>query len=128
MSATILICQHVTCRQQGATDVLAAFQLEASSQFTVQPVGCLGQCGNGPMVLILPEETWYCGVVRSDVPKILKQHLQSGQVVTEKLYPKFHPIPTSHVSHQIGLSVIGIVLVGALILVLLLVNSHSASL
>lgn len=73
--------------------MLAAFQAEANPTLTIQATGCLGQCGSGPMVLIVPEATWYCGITPADVPTILRQHLQHGQVVRERLYRKFHPAP-----------------------------------
>ena len=90
MSRTVLVCQHETCPKQGAAAVLKAFKSQAPSDVVVQSVGCLGECGNGPMVLVLPEEIWYAHVAVGDVPKIVKQHLQGGKLVREKLYPKFH--------------------------------------
>jgi len=52
---------------------------------------CLGQCGNGPMVLILPDMVWYSGVRPSQVPLIVEQHLLGNQIVTNMLYHRFHP-------------------------------------
>lgn len=91
MRKTVLVCQSTTCGQQGAKEVLKAFQSYAlSSDISVETTGCLGQCGSGPMVLVLPDETWYCHMHPADVPTIVEQHLQQGQVVTQKLYPQFH--------------------------------------
>ena len=90
MSKTVLVCQHETCPKQGASAVLKAFRSQASSDVVVKSVGCLGECGSGPMVVILPEEIWYCHVEPHDVPLIVEQHLKGGKPVTEKLYPKFH--------------------------------------
>jgi (2Fe-2S) ferredoxin len=42
------------------------------------------------MVLVLPDEIWYCQVEPADVPRIVEQHLRGGKPVKEKLYPKFH--------------------------------------
>nr|WP_071590722.1 (2Fe-2S) ferredoxin domain-containing protein [Synechococcus sp. PCC 7336] len=91
MQRKVLVCQNVTCHQQGSGKVLAAFQLGAPSEVEVEPSGCLGQCGSGPMVLVLPEEVWYCHIYHLDVPVIVEKHLKRGRIVTEKLYPKFHP-------------------------------------
>jgi (2Fe-2S) ferredoxin len=91
MSRTILVCQHQTCPRQGAALVLQAFSSQVSADVVVQSVGCLGECGNGPMVVVLPDEIWYCHVAPEDVRLIVKQHLQGGKPVREKLYPKFHP-------------------------------------
>ena len=56
------VCQYRTCKKQGADKVLAAFQVLPIPDVTVTASGCLGQCGNGPMVLVLPDMVWYSGV------------------------------------------------------------------
>ena len=43
------------------------------------------------MVVVLPDEIWYCNVQLEDVSRIIEQHLKDGKPVKEKLYPKFHP-------------------------------------
>lgn len=87
----ILVCQNRTCKRQGAARVLAAFQSETIAGFAVQGSGCLGQCGSGPMVLILPEEIWYSQVHPGEVSAIVEQHLLGGKPVKAMLYRKFHP-------------------------------------
>lgn len=67
----ILICQQRTCRKQGSAKVLAAFQSNTEHDIIVTGCGCLGKCGNGPNVLMLPTETWYDRVRSSDIPAIL---------------------------------------------------------
>ncbi len=121
MHKTVLICQNITCGQQGSDKVLTAFQSYASSEITVETTGCLGQCGSGPMVLILPDETWYCHLHPADVPSIVEQHLKKGKVITEKLYPKFHP---THNAARIWLIALGITL-GVCIVFFWIVASQS---
>ncbi|MDJ0732544.1 MAG: (2Fe-2S) ferredoxin domain-containing protein [Nostocaceae cyanobacterium] len=86
----VRVCQNRTCRKQGAAEVLATFQALAVPGVTVTGGGCLGQCGNGPMVLILPDNVWYCGVHPSEVPLVVEQHLLGGQRVKQMLYYRFH--------------------------------------
>jgi (2Fe-2S) ferredoxin len=69
---SILICQHLTCRKQGAADVLKAFQAMTNSG-AYQGSGCLGRCGSGPNILVLPTQTWYHHVQQDEVPKILTE-------------------------------------------------------
>ncbi len=90
MPKKVLVCQNVTCRQQGSEKVLAALQQQAPDQVKVEPSGCLGQCGNGPMVLTLPDKTWYHRVQPKDVPRIAEQHLKGNRPVASKLYPQVH--------------------------------------
>jgi (2Fe-2S) ferredoxin len=75
---TVRVCQNRTCKKQGAVKVLAAFKENPVPEVTVISSSCLGQCGNGPMVLILPENVWYSNVRPSEVKKVIEQHLLGG--------------------------------------------------
>jgi (2Fe-2S) ferredoxin len=86
----VRVCQNRTCKKQGAVKVLAAFEENPVSEVTVIGSSCLGQCGNGPMVLILPEMVWYSLVRPSEVKMVVKQHLLGGCIVEEMLYHRFH--------------------------------------
>lgn len=86
-----MVCQNRTCRQQGAAKVLVAFQARVVDQVVVLPSGCLGQCGSGPMVRVVPDEIWYCRVQPAEVPAVIERHLIAGQPIAAMLYPKFHP-------------------------------------
>lgn len=85
----VLVCQNRTCRKQGAAQVLAAFRDQPVPGDVVESA-CLGQCGNGPMVLVQPDEVWYCGVRPDEVPAVVARHLRGGRPVRGMLYPKFH--------------------------------------
>jgi len=87
----VLVCQNRTCRKQGAAKVLAAFQKLSDAGVEVVASSCLGQCGNGPMVLVMPEEVWYCGVCPEEAAAVTEQHLRGGKPVKRMLYRKFHP-------------------------------------
>ncbi len=73
----LLVCQNRTCRKQGSAKILAAFQTFDIPNIAVEKSGCLGQCGKGPMVLVLPEEIWYSHVETQSISVIIKQHLLS---------------------------------------------------
>lgn len=75
----ILICQHLTCRKQGAAKILAAFQaVHISDRISCEGCGCLGQCGNGPNMLILPAQIWYHRVSQNDISVIVSK-LEDGE-------------------------------------------------
>jgi (2Fe-2S) ferredoxin len=48
--------------------------------------GCLDQCGNGPMVVIYPENVWYAGVTPEKAGRILEEHLVGGRPVDDLVY------------------------------------------
>jgi NADH:ubiquinone oxidoreductase subunit E len=70
----VLICQGRSCRKQGSAKVLEIFRSYNLTKYTIEDSGCLGQCGMGPMVLILPDRTWYDRVLPQEVDSIV-QHL-----------------------------------------------------
>lgn len=90
----VLVCQNTTCKQQGSDKVLAAFEQylpsEGANGIEVEASGCLGQCGNGPMVLVTDDKIWYSKLRAKDVPAIVKQHLLGDRPVAHKLYPQVH--------------------------------------
>ncbi|NJL20464.1 MAG: (2Fe-2S) ferredoxin domain-containing protein [Leptolyngbyaceae cyanobacterium SM1_3_5] len=88
---TVLVCQNRTCRRQGAAQVLQAFSVQVDAEIEVRSSGCLAQCGNGPMVLVLPDQIWYSGVQPIEVSTVVDRHLRHDQPVRKMLYRKFHP-------------------------------------
>jgi (2Fe-2S) ferredoxin len=90
---TVLVCQNRTCLKDGSAQVLAALRTYDIPEVTVSGTGCLGQCGSGPMVLVMPEQIWYSRVHYSEVPILAKEHLEENRPVRAMMYPKFHPKP-----------------------------------
>ncbi|MEC4865056.1 MAG: (2Fe-2S) ferredoxin domain-containing protein [Jaaginema sp. PMC 1078.18] len=72
---TILVCQNRTCRKQGSGKVLTALQQNPTANVEVRGCGCLGQCGSGPIVLVLPEKVWYRGVKPGEVQAVVAENL-----------------------------------------------------
>ena len=52
----------------------------------VNKSGCFDQCGNGPMVVVYPENVWYAGVTAERAGRILEEHLVGGRPVAELAY------------------------------------------
>ncbi|HEY9909172.1 MAG TPA: (2Fe-2S) ferredoxin domain-containing protein [Thermosynechococcaceae cyanobacterium] len=91
LARTVLVCQNRTCLKQGSGKVLAALQQKSPPSVEVVASQCLGQCGSGPMVQVLPDEVWYSRVSPEEVGAIVDRHLLQNQPVTAMLYPTFHP-------------------------------------
>ncbi len=87
----VLVCQNTSCLNNGSGQILALFEnSNLPENVSIIAAECQGQCSVGPTVRIIPEETWYCRVNPSDVPKIVTQHLWKGNRVEEKLHPRIH--------------------------------------
>lgn len=48
--------------------------------------GCMNQCGHGPMVVVYPEDVWYCQVDEEGARRIVEEHLFGGAVVEKYRY------------------------------------------
>jgi (2Fe-2S) ferredoxin len=83
---TVLVCQNRSCRKQGAEAVLAAFLASPVTNVKVIGSSCLGKCGNGPMVLVMPEQVWYSKVHPGEVTVVVQQHLRGGHPVASMFY------------------------------------------
>ncbi len=54
----------------------------------VNRAGCLGQCAQGPTVVIYPVGTWYGHVTETDVEEIVREHIVNGRTVERLLLPR----------------------------------------
>lgn len=91
-----------TCPTQDSKDVFTALRtavVEAGlkDRVRVNPSGCLGQCGHGPMVVVYPEDVWYHAVRPDDAARIVSEHLLGGRPVEALRYvapPGDNKLPT----------------------------------
>jgi (2Fe-2S) ferredoxin len=51
----------------------------------INRAGCFDRCGEGPLLVIYPEATWYNFVDEQDIDEIIESHIQQGKVVTRLL-------------------------------------------
>jgi (2Fe-2S) ferredoxin len=80
-----------TCPDQGSQAVFETLKQEIKQRglkksVRINKAGCLDQCGNGPMVVVYPQGTWYAHVQVSDCQEIVASDLIADQVVTRLLY------------------------------------------
>ncbi|HEY9889056.1 MAG TPA: (2Fe-2S) ferredoxin domain-containing protein [Candidatus Obscuribacterales bacterium] len=70
----VQVCHHTTCLQAGAGVVLQALQKVDWGDGEVVATGCLGHCGNGPMVRVVPDGQVYRRVRSQDAALIAQGH------------------------------------------------------
>lgn len=56
-------------------------QLEREGKIRINNAGCLDRCGEGPVLVIYPEATWYTYVDQTDIDEIIDEHLVNGRIV-----------------------------------------------
>ena len=87
----VLVCGGTGCQASASAqiiknfeDILAAKGLQDEVQ--VVRTGCFGFCEKGPIVKIMPDNTFYTQVKPEDVEKIINEHIIKGRKVTDLLY------------------------------------------
>ena len=87
----VLVCGGTGCQASASAqiiknfeDILAAKGLQEEVQ--VVRTGCFGFCEKGPIVKIMPDNTFYTQVKPEDVEKIVNEHIIKGRKVTDLLY------------------------------------------
>ena len=87
----ILVCSGTGCKSSESDEIIKAlnhlieeFGLEDDVQ--VVRTGCFGFCEKGPIVKILPENTFYVHVTPADAEDIIKEHIVKGRHVKRLLY------------------------------------------
>lgn len=86
----IVVCRGRSCRKYQAEKVFVKFKENLPSDVELMSVPCLGQCGNGSMVVVEPEQIWYSQVHPDEVATVIQQHIIGKSPVKAMLYPKFH--------------------------------------
>jgi NADH:ubiquinone oxidoreductase subunit F (NADH-binding)/(2Fe-2S) ferredoxin/NAD-dependent dihydropyrimidine dehydrogenase PreA subunit len=87
----LLVCGGTGCRSaesdlivKNLENVLKEKGLEGDAQ--VVETGCFGFCEKGPIVKVLPDNTFYTNVKPSDAEEIVAEHVLKGRKVERLLY------------------------------------------
>jgi NADH:ubiquinone oxidoreductase subunit F (NADH-binding)/(2Fe-2S) ferredoxin len=86
-----LVCGGTGCESRHSDAVYknlksAAEELGVGNQVQVVKTGCFGFCEKGPIVKILPDESFYVGVKPEDAHQIMAEHLVKGLPVEHLLH------------------------------------------
>ena len=89
----ILVCGGTGC-ESSRSDLIyknliqAAEELGVADQVQVVKTGCFGFCEQGPVVKILPEDSFYVRVKPEDAKILIQEHCIKGRPVKKLLYDK----------------------------------------
>ncbi|MFQ5781013.1 MAG: ferredoxin, partial [Nitrospiria bacterium] len=80
----LFVCTGPDCRQDGAEDTLLALQKSLQEKNIEKRVRvtlclCLGQCGNGPNMVLYPEGIWYGRLDEREIDGLVQKHLIEGK-------------------------------------------------
>ena len=87
----ILVCGGTGCRASESAEIVDKFKalLEEKSldkEVQVVTTGCFGFCEKGPIVKMLPDNTFYTQVTPADTKEIVEEHVIKGRKVKRLLY------------------------------------------
>ncbi len=89
MSKTVLICGGTGCVSSDSHKVYdrleEELQKDPSSRIEVKFTGCHGFCEQGPIVIVQPDNVFYCRVTTNDVPELIEA-MKKGEVLERLLY------------------------------------------
>jgi (2Fe-2S) ferredoxin len=76
------------CHRKGSTDMLAYLEneiLDRGLDARVSTVGCLKQCGDGPIMIVYPKGHWYGKVDSESTVDAILDAIESGNPAEEYL-------------------------------------------
>jgi NADH:ubiquinone oxidoreductase subunit F (NADH-binding)/(2Fe-2S) ferredoxin/Pyruvate/2-oxoacid:ferredoxin oxidoreductase delta subunit len=87
----VLACTGTGCVAGGSYDVAGTIATEAQKKGLADEVqvirtGCQGFCARGPIVIVQPDNIFYCGVEKKDAALLVEEHLLKGRPVKKLLY------------------------------------------
>jgi NADH-quinone oxidoreductase subunit F len=99
----ILICGGTGCTASESNEIAdvlnKAIKKEGlESKVNVVLTGCFGFCEQGPVVLVMPDDTFYVKVAPVDVAEIMASHIKGGKKVDRLIYTE--PLSNSKIDKQ----------------------------
>ena len=90
----VLFCQGPRCTAAGAAEVGAYLRTRLKDagldhgpgHVLAARTGCLYPCNLGPVMVVYPEGTWYCGLDEDAVSRIVDRHFLNGETVSANAF------------------------------------------
>jgi len=88
---TITLCAGTGCCASGCLAVLTSLHSELereglTEKIKIRTTGCHGFCEQGPLMVIEPQNLFYCHIKPDDVSEIVSQTLKEDKVIERLLY------------------------------------------
>lgn len=97
----LLVCAGTGCRASLSDNIIENLKKEVdendlSQEVQVVGTGCFGFCEKGPIVKVIPDNTFYTEVKPEDAKEIIAEHAIKGRKVERLLYTD--PVKKEHVA------------------------------
>lgn len=103
MQRHVLVCTDDDCGGSGLAKELrrAIAARGLRDTVSVAKVDCLGICTKGTIAVVYPEGTWYAGLKRANVTRLVDEHLVAGRVVEDLVF-HHNPLGASCLSERVA--------------------------
>ena len=87
----VLVCAGTGCVSCGSFQIGSALEREIrkrglNDEVQVVQTGCQGFCAEGPVLIVQPDNIFYCGLKEKDVGLLVEEHLLKGRPVAKLMY------------------------------------------
>jgi (2Fe-2S) ferredoxin len=97
----LMVCTGTGCVASGAYNIKEALEKEIEKQglkdeVSIVTTGCNGFCGQGPLLVVMPDKIFYGWLKVEDIPFLVEEHLLKGRPVPKFMFvppEKKEPIP-----------------------------------
>jgi len=87
----LMVCAGTGCVAGGAFQIMDALKKELKNrnlkdEVSVIATGCNGFCGQGPLMVVLPENIFYGWISLDDIPHLVEEHFLKGRPVKKLMF------------------------------------------
>ena len=87
----LLVCAGTACTSSASQEIIKELdsllqERNLSGRVKVFKTGCFGFCQEGPIVVVQPDNVFYCRVKKENIKDLVEKHIIGGQVLEELLF------------------------------------------
>lgn len=87
----LMVCAGTGCVAGGAFQIIKELEKEIAArgleeEVTVVPTGCNGFCGQGPLLVVIPDKIFYGWLTLDDIPHLVEEHFLKGRPVEKLMF------------------------------------------
>ena len=80
----LMVCAGTGCVSGGAFQIMEELKKEIKNrglkdEVVVVATGCNGFCGQGPLMVVLPENIFYGWITSESIPNLVEEHFLKGR-------------------------------------------------
>jgi NADH:ubiquinone oxidoreductase subunit F (NADH-binding)/(2Fe-2S) ferredoxin len=87
----LMVCAGTGCVAGGAFQIMEELKKELSAhgledEISVVPTGCNGFCGQGPLMVVVPDNIFYGWLTVDEIPHLVEEHFLKGRPVKKLMF------------------------------------------